>query len=241
MPELGDVEFRSYSQNGEDGILLYLFSLLGHGGRRAVEVCASDGIQCNSANLIINHGWVGLLLDGDGKALERGRKFYRRCPTTATFPPKLVEAWITVENINSLLKEHDYTGEIDLFSLDMDGIDYWVWKAIDVISPRVIVLEYNSPMGPHRSVTVPYREDFQPAGGGHAGATLPAFVKLGHEKGYRLIGCQRYGFNAFFLRNDVGADLFREVPVEDCFHHPHAHWCMEFGRRSLAQLEWVEV
>ena len=31
LPSFDDVEFRMYSQNGEDGILLYLFSLLGPG------------------------------------------------------------------------------------------------------------------------------------------------------------------------------------------------------------------
>lgn len=52
-----DVEFKCFSQNGEDGILLYLFSLIGTVNRRAVEICAGDGIECNTANLIVNHGW----------------------------------------------------------------------------------------------------------------------------------------------------------------------------------------
>ena len=59
-PELTDTEFRCFSQNGEDGILLYIFSILGTTNRRVVEISAGDGIECNSANLIINHGWHGL-------------------------------------------------------------------------------------------------------------------------------------------------------------------------------------
>ena len=67
-----DVEFRSFSQNGEDGILLYVFGLIGMGQRRCVEICAGDGIECNTANLIVNHGFLGLLFDGD-KTVGRQR------------------------------------------------------------------------------------------------------------------------------------------------------------------------
>ena len=70
-----EVEFRAFSQNGEDGILLYLFALLGSGARRVVEICAGDGIECNSANLLVNHGWNGLLFDGNSANIARGRQF----------------------------------------------------------------------------------------------------------------------------------------------------------------------
>src|SRR5207244_5656293 len=75
-------------------------------------------------------------------------------------PPKLVHAWITAENINSLLQAQGYSGEIDLLSLDIDGVDYWVWKAIECISPRVVVLEYNNALGPDVSLTIPYQASF---------------------------------------------------------------------------------
>jgi hypothetical protein len=57
-PSFDDVEYRCFSQTGEDGILHYIFSLIGTTDKRCVEVCA--GIECNTANLIINHGWRGL-------------------------------------------------------------------------------------------------------------------------------------------------------------------------------------
>ena len=63
LPALRDTEFRCFSQNGEDGLLLYLFALIGTTNRKVVEICAGDGIECNAANLIINHGWHGLLFD----------------------------------------------------------------------------------------------------------------------------------------------------------------------------------
>ena len=104
MPSFEDTEFRAFSQNGEDGILLYVFSLIGMGGRRCVEICAGDGIECNTANLIVNHGWNGLLFDGDKRLIERGRAYYARLGGYVLLPPRLVNAWITRDNINELIK-----------------------------------------------------------------------------------------------------------------------------------------
>jgi hypothetical protein len=89
LPGLDDVEFRAYSQNGEDGILWYIFSVIGTTNKKCVEICAGDGVQCNIANLIVNHGWNGLLLDGDEKNVARGKAFYAQHPDTFNQPPSL--------------------------------------------------------------------------------------------------------------------------------------------------------
>jgi hypothetical protein len=237
LPRLADVEFRAFSQNGEDGILLYLFALLGTTNKKCVEICAGDGIECNTANLIINHGWTGLLVDGNEANVAQGRRFYAECRDTFIRPPTFVHSWVSAENVNDLLRQHDFTGDIDLFSLDIDGVDYWLWKALEVIRPRAVVLEYHYAFGPDRAVTVPYRPDFcldfskQPY---YCGASLAAFVKLGRQKGYRLIGCQRGRFNAFFLRAGVGEELFPEIDAAECLKDYDHPW--DWGGR-----EWVEV
>jgi hypothetical protein len=233
---LRNVEFRSFSQNGEDGILLYIFSVIGSTNRKAVEICAGDGMECNIANLIINHGWTGLLFDADEAKIARGRQLYGGLSDTFIRPPQLVHTWITTDNVNNLVRGHGFEGEIDLLSLDIDGNDYWIWKALDCIQPRVIVLEYNAWWGPHRSVTVPYDPAFQvdlsrqPL---YCGASLAAFVKLAREKGYRLVGSDRMEINAFFVRSDLGCDLLPEVPAASCLHHWIDH---DWGHQV-----WVEV
>ena len=220
QPDFADTEFHCFSQFGEDGILLYLFAVLGRTNRKAVEVCAGDGIECNVANLIINHGWRGLLIDGNQQLIEAGRAFYTAHAHTMTAPPTLLVSWITAENIDGLIASHGFLGEIDLLSLDVDGVDYWIWRAIRCIQPRVVVLEFNAGLGPERALTLPYDPNFrldfskQPY---KCGASLPAFVKLGREKGYRLVGITSQGINAFFVRNDVGMDLLPEVAPRDCF------------------------
>jgi len=230
LPSFAESEFSSFSQNGEDGILLMLFAVIGAKNKVVVEVCAGDGIECNAANLIVNHGWAGLLFDGDDAALKRGREFYSSRSSGWRFrrlPPTLVSAWITADNINSLIKENGVVGEIDLLSLDLDGVDYWIWNAIDAVSPRVVVLEYNNRWDANQSVTVPYRPDFlgtgaSVAGVGYFGASLLAFTRLARKKGYRLVGSNSPNTNAFFLRNDVGVEQFREVSVESCLTSDYA-------------------
>ena len=129
QPDFADTEFHCFSQFGEDGVLLYLFAVLGRTNRKAVEVCAGDGIECNVANLIINHGWRGLLIDGNQQLIEAGRAFYTAHAHTMTAPPTLLVSWITAENIDGLIASNGFLGEIDLMSLDVDGVDYWIWRA----------------------------------------------------------------------------------------------------------------
>lgn len=241
-----DIQFRSNSQNGEDGILLQIFALIGTSNKKAVELCAGDGMECNTANLIIQHGWTGLLVDGDENNVKKGRHFYgKRCKDTILHPPKFLHSWITAENINDLISAQGFGGEIDLLSLDLDGIDYWVWKNLEVVSPRVVVLEYN-PLWPSDSaVTVPNEKNFKGEFFGHtsdyAGASLRAFVKLGKEKGYRLIGAERLNYNAFFMVDGVGESVYPEVSVDSCLSCDFVSETREHRWNRIKDRPWVTV
>jgi len=220
LPDLADVEFRCHSQNGEDGILLYIFSLIGTPTRKSVEICAGHGLECNTANLIINHGWQGLLVDGSQSNIDSAKAFYGAHPNTGLNPPTLARAWVTAENVNDIISSHGFAGEVDLFSLDVDGVDYWIWRAIDCMQPRVVVLEFNSVLGPDERLTIPYDPEFRldftklPY---KCGASLAAFAALGREKGYRLVGVQSLGFNAFFVRTGLGDGVLPERSPVECF------------------------
>lgn len=198
-----------------------IFSLLGTTNRKVLEICAGDGTECNAANLIVNHGWDGLLFDGDAQNIAHGRAFYATCRSTCVAPPKLVDAWISAENINDLVIS--FSGPIDLLSLDLDGNDYWIWKALNCVQPRVVVVEFNTSCGPEKSISMSYkvtRFDYrldlsvQPY---RCGASLAAFAKLARAKGYRLVGVQSLGFNAFFVRDGLGEELLPERSALDCF------------------------
>jgi hypothetical protein len=243
LPDFRDIGFRVNSQTDEDGILLYIFSLLGTTNKKVIEMCAGDGIECNSANLLIKHGWNGLLVDGNPKKLNRGRYFYQTCKDTIVHPPQLICSWIERENVNELIEKTGFSGEVDLFSLDMDGVDYWVWEALATVSPRVMVVEYQSMWGADKSVTVPYSREFSRTklNPEYFGASLAAFNCLANKMGYRLVGCNTLCFNAFFVRNDVPCPL-PTVRVSDCFfHHRLSAKHFEEYSTQMKNYPWIDI
>lgn len=248
LPSLGDVGFKVFSQADEDGILLFIFSILGTTNKKCAEICAGHGMECNTANPIIHHGWTGLLVDGDPELVRQGKAFYQSHGATFICPPTFIASWITRDNVNDLLRTNGFEGEIDLLSLDIDGVDYWIWQALDVVQPRVVVVEYQDIIGPEKALTVPYADDFNankyPTTDGmpnFCGASLAAFTKLARRKGYRLVGCNRYGFNAFFVRDGLGEKELPEIPVSECFKHPKVLWGMKHRWPLVKDLPWVEV
>lgn len=241
LPDLRDVGFRKYSQFEEDGILLYLFSLITPINRVCVEICAGDGRECNTANLIINHGWWGHLFDGDEDRVRAGKEFFAHTKDTFLYPPRFTNAWITAENVNEVIATSGATGAIDLLSLDVDGVDYWLWKAITVVDPQVVVCETHNPIPPDKALTVPYDPNFAFESENYRGASLAAMTKLGREKGYRLVGTHRFGFNAFFVKNGVGEKFLPEVDVAWCLQDPFSKLARRERWPLVKEREWQEV
>lgn len=241
-----DVGFDLYSVTHEDGIFLYIFSTIGTTNKKCVDIGAGSLQGSSVANLIINDGFKGLLIEGNPKDVEFSRNMYQELNLSNT--PILKSAMITAENINSLLSDNNFKGEIDLFCLDIDGVDYWVWKALEVIQPRVVMVEYQDLLGPERAWTVPYSPNFSMSdypvnkdNHNYCGASLNAFVKLGKEKGYRLIGCNNGGWNAFFMRNGIGEEFFPEVSAESCFKFDWNFYSMQHRFPLVKDMQWVEV
>jgi len=221
LPKLEETGFRVFSQFEEDGKLLFLFSLLGMNKPIFIEFGSDDGVNSNSANLFFHFAWNGLFLDGNAKAIERGKRFFSKYPHPHFIAPKFKQTFITAENINKLISEAGFGGEIGFLSIDIDGNDYWVWKAIDVVSPQVVMIETHVEFG-KRDLIVPYDPNyFYP--GKHPlyhGASPVAMIKLASKKGYRLVGANDRGFNLIFLRNDLLVNEIPTVSVDDILNHP---------------------
>jgi hypothetical protein len=229
LPSLLDTEATFFSQNGEDGVLLYLFALLGHGDRLAVELCAGDGIECCSANLVVNHGWHALLVDGDDANLDRGRDFYAHSRHQWFDPPVLQRAWVTADGVAALVAEAGFGHPLDLLVIDLDGMDFWVWKALRDLRPRVVVTEVNPFLGTDR-VTLTYDPEFvRPAEIPFASTSLPAMAGLAEALGYRYVGSERFGVNAFFVRADL-------VPEQLPLPSPAETLALPSVQRSAARL-----
>jgi hypothetical protein len=244
MPKLAEVGFKVYSEYEEDGLLLYIFSLIGSTNRRVVELCAGDGRECMAANLLINHGWEGVLIDGLQKLVERGQSYFAEQRSTWRHPPIFKQAWLTRENVNDVIAEAGFVGPIDLLSVDVDGIDYYLLEAISIVEPRVIICETHNVIPSALSLTVPYDPDFRRMKGpdpDFMGASLLAVKRLLGGKGYRLIGGHRFGFNAIFMRNELGQRYFPEVSVESVHNNAYTRLRSTVDWERVKNLPWVEV
>ena len=193
--------FRLRSQNEEDGLILALLKAGGLKTRRFVEI-GSGSTGGNSATLAIDLGWEGLMIDASRKAVEQLRAAVSSNPAVTA-----VRAVVSPDNVNAIIAEHGLAGEVDLLSIDVDSIDYWIFEALTVCSPRIVVLEYNALFGPTLALTLPNEPKPADAPKGYAGASLAALDKLARRKGYRLVLCEETGINAFFLRNDVATGI----------------------------------
>src|SRR6267378_6208629 len=199
---LRDAEFKVFSQFGDDGIIQYLIHRLAPLSDSFVEFGVENYRESNTRFLLLNNNWRGLVLDGSQHCIEhiQADEIYWRHTLTARC------AWITRDNINDLLKEAGFAGEVGLLSIDIDGNDYWVWGKLTVIDPVIAITEYNSIFGPELAVTIPYDPKFARHrahySGQFWGASLPALTQLAHRKGYSLVGCNSAGNNAYFVRND---------------------------------------
>jgi hypothetical protein len=199
---LEEVEFRVYSQFGDDGIIYFLLNRIQPKSRSFIEFGVQDYSEANTRYLLESKNWSGLVIDGDFHAMAelRRQEIYWRQELTA------IGAFITCENINQLFRQGGFEGELGLLSVDIDGMDYWVWEAIDTVSPSLVVAEYNSLFGGQHAITVPYHPEFRRQDAHWSclywGASLAALDHLATLKGYSLLGCNSAGNNAYFVRND---------------------------------------
>jgi len=221
LPSIQDTGLKVFSQFEEDGMLLYLFALLDMPNRTFIEFGSDDGINSNSANLHYHHRFGGLFMDGNPLAIERGEYFFKRHKNTHKSPVIFKQAMITAENINDLIKDAGFEGEIGLLSIDIDGNDYWVWKALEVVQPLVVIIETHNEFGMN-DIVVPYDPEYMYPGKHptYHGASPVAMTKLAKHKGYRLVGANELGFNFIFLREDLLVDEVPTVSVESLLQHP---------------------
>jgi hypothetical protein len=208
-------EFKVFSQNGEDGIIQFLIGHITIANPVFIEFGIQNYTECNTRFLLTNNNWSGLVIDGNREYID----YVVKDPIYWRHNLKAVNAFITKENVNDLFRQNGLEGEIGLLSVDIDGNDYWVWQAIDSVNPAIVVTEYNYRFGKDKAVTVPYDEKFFRTDAHYSniyyGASLKALVNLGKQKGYTFVGCNTFGNNAFFIREDLKPDYIKELSVDE--------------------------
>lgn len=236
VPGLARYEYSWLSQNGEDGIIRHLFDEIGYESRWFVEF-GFGAVQCNGLRLMMHEQFSGLLMDGSQENVEFFNHTARKIGLKGV---EAVQAFITRENLQDLIRNNGVPNEIDFLSLDVDGNDYWFWEELSCILPRVVCIEYNAGLGPELSLTVPYDPKFEryeqhPSGFFH-GTSLAALESLGKRKGYYLIGCDTTGTNAFFLRDDIVVQNIPALTSREAFR-PHANWL----GRGISEAEQLAI
>ena len=230
---------RRYSQNHEDLAIETIFKNIGFKTKIFVEF-GFNWEENNSRHLIEKYGFSGLFIDSNVPDLMK----------QDAKGVHLHQQWITRDNINGIISDY-YTGEIDFLSIDVDGVDLYLLDCINVISPRLVCIEYCASIGKDLSVTVPYKDNFdrhtEHPSGFFCNASLKANINVMKKKGYKFVKSVA-GLNAFFVREDCDLNELKELTCEEGWephyartYQVHPRW--DGTTRSLSpeiQFDWIK-
>lgn len=219
---LSRFEYKVFSQFGEDGIIAEIMSRIGVASHRIVEIGIGNGTECNSLNLLINFGWTGLLIEGNPSFADKANEMFAERRGISSDRLVLVSEFVDAEYIDSVISGAGFDGEVDVLSIDVDGNDIWLLKAITAINPRLIIVEYNASFGPDLSISIPYERDFVWARRDlekqyYYGASVTALAKVARQKGYNLVYGTQAGVNLFFVRSDLMVANLTEITPQQAY------------------------
>ena len=200
-PDLTAHELRVFSQNGEDGVLAEIFRRVGVTGGGFCEFGVQDGTEGNTVFLAQVLGWRGAYLEADPATYASLERRFAGNPRVTT-----VHAAVEPDTVDALFDRAGVGEEPDVVSIDVDGNDFWIWKALGR-RPRVLVIEYNGALDVRSRRVMPYSPGHVWDHTSGYGASLGALEDLGAEKGYRLVHTELAGVNAFFVREDLAGGL----------------------------------
>ncbi len=215
--KLNRYEFQAYSQNGEDGIIQEIFKRIGATNKFFVEFGVGNGMECNSFYLLMQD-WKGLWIEPNQRDLPHLKKQHGKALSEKRLT--LLEEFVTSKNIEQLFAAASVPTELDLLSIDTDGNDYWLWKALEKFKPRVVVMEYNALHRPPVKWVMKENPNHGWKADSLYGASLASYTELGRQKGYVLVGCTFTGINAFFVREDLAKDLFAAPYTAENHYEP---------------------
>ena len=212
LKNISDLDYKIFSQNGEDGIIDYLLYSLDITSPKFIEIGIGDYEESNTRYLFETTNSQGLIIDcikNLKTKVMKNTKLWRG-------DLKIIENFIDSENIIKILKENSFYEKIDLFSIDIDGTDYWVLKQIPNNFSKIIIVEYNSNFGHEFEVTVPNIKKFNRTKYHYSnlcfGTSLKAVINLLEKKNYTFIGTNISKMNAFFISNSELNKINLDIP-----------------------------
>tara|TARA_Y100000389_G_C17450632_1_gene514542 strand:- start:24 stop:956 length:933 start_codon:yes stop_codon:yes gene_type:complete len=213
---LSEIEFKIFSQFGDDGIIQYIINNLNieKKNKTFIEFGVENYQESNTRFLLMNDNWDGLIMDGSKKNIE----YVKNQPHYWQHKILALSEFINIKNINNLIKDNGFSGEIGLLSIDLDGNDYWIWKEISTIKPIIIIAEYNGIFGNEFPLSIPYDENFIRSKTHYSnlywGCSLRALDHIAKKKGYSFFGCNSSGNNAYFIRDDYLSGNISKISID---------------------------
>lgn len=209
---LFEADYKIYSQTGEDGILDYLIQSLEIKKPSFLEIGVGDYRECNTRYLFERYSSKGVIVDQIKNLEEKVSKNVKLWKGDL----KIIEQSINSENINEILNKAQIDENLDIFSIDIDGIDYWVLKNIPKILSKIFVAEFNPIFGHEKKITVPDSKNFNRSSYHYShlcyGMSLMALIELMKSKKYTFIGTNVACHNAFFLSDEHVKKLNLNLP-----------------------------
>ncbi len=212
VKNLNQVEYKVFSQNGEDGIIDFLLNRLNIQNPKFLEIGVGDYKESNTRYIFMKSPNRGMIIDNVKNLKQKVSKHVKLWKGDLT----IVEKTITSENISNILNMNNFQKNLDLLSLDIDGIDYWVMDEIPDNLSKIVIAEYNATFGPDLEITVPNINNFNRTKYHYSnlcyGMSLRAIINLMMRKNYIFIGANKACNNAFFVHEKEVEKLNIDLP-----------------------------
>jgi hypothetical protein len=231
-------EFSGFSQKGEDGIIDYLLTGLNNPVKYFIEIGSGNGLENNTSFLSHIKKFAGLQIEGNPLAHN----------DALIIKPFLIEClnlFVEEKTIETLYEKALFKNP-DVFSIDIDGMDYYMMtRLLDLgLRPKIVVVEYNSAFGPQMSITIPYNAAFDMFDTQYPylyyGVSINGWKNTFLKYGYEFLTVETNGVNAFFIKRDEFKAGFAESIEKNEFKE-NLHQLRLLGKEWEGQLEMMKI
>ena len=216
IKNISNTEFKIYSQNGEDGILDYLIYSLKIERPKFIEIGIGDYSESNTRFIFERTSPKGMVVD----CIDNLEKKIKKKVKVWRGDLKIINKKINTKNVLQLLDKDNMLNDLDLFSIDIDGIDYWILERLPKYFSKIVVLEYNPTFGFDLEVSVPNISNFDRTKYHYSnlcfGMSFRAAVNLMDKKGFYFVGSNFLNNNAFFVSKKYKKNVyFKNLKIDN--------------------------
>lgn len=180
----------------------------------AVDIGAGDGVRWSNTYALFSEGWRGVGVEEDSRKVTKLARAYKYYPKVFA-----CRARVAPDTVIPLLRAYEIEKDFSVLSLDIDGNDYWVLRAILAeFRPRLIVTEINEKIPPPIRFIVKYNPGFE-LRHHFFGYSIASLSDLCAEFDYSIVALE-YN-NAFLAANELAG--VQALEVETAYREGYRH------------------